>query len=118
MQASAVIRTSLPGENPNYFEVKGRTFLTFDRQNSTTNIYIYTRNLLESFPGVGEREWEIVAQEQEKLLENSLFCSSSKLITHHSDYSRSTLTAHHINSGHVELFDDLGCQSNLLQMRQ
>lgn len=73
---------------------------------------------MESLPRVGEREWEIVEGEQEKLLENSLFCSSSKLITHGSDCSRSTLTAHCINSGHVELFDDLGCQSNLLQMRQ
>lgn len=60
----------------------------------------------------------IVAGEQEKLLEKSLFCSSSKLISHCSDCSRSTLTAHCINSDHVELFDDLGCQSNLLQMRQ
>lgn len=56
MQTSAVIQTSLPRENLNYFEVKGITLVAFDRQNSTTGIYIYARNLLGSLPGVGKRE--------------------------------------------------------------
>ena len=106
---------SLTGLKPNNFEVKDITFIAFDRQNSITNICVYTRNLLESLPGVGEREWEILAGEQEKLLDSNLLCSSSKFVTLCSDCSRSTLTVHCINSGHVEFSDNLSCQSNLLR---
>lgn len=118
MQTSAVIQTSLPGENHNYFEVKVITLVVFDRQNSNTSIYNYARNLLGSLPGVEKREQEIVAGEHEKLLENSSFCSSSKPITWCNDCSRPTSTTYCINSHHVVLFNDLGCQSNLIQMKQ
>lgn len=113
MQTSAVIQTSLPGENHNYFELKGITLVAFDWQSSTTSIYIFARNLLGSLPGVGKREQEIVAGEHKKLLENSLFCSSSKHVTFCSDCSRPTSTSHCINSHRVQLFNDWGCQSNL-----